>query len=433
MDQQKRIRKLLSDELVIALGCTEPISVAFAASLAKKYARGADITLVNVSVSRNVIKNAMGVTIPGTNHCGVDMAAALGIVAGDPEKKLEVLSGLIDSDIQKAEALIAQGITKVQIADSSKKLYIEVNIETTKSCAKVILADDHTRVSSIEVDGVVIFQAEPIDICEISSEKTMGFLNLESIWDFCLSVNLSDLEIVKQSIELNRKIAEEGLRNPYGLQVGRTMQSNIRLKILGDDIVNYAMSLTAAGTDARMAGSPMPVVSNSGSGNQGISATIPVVAVGERLGASEEKILRAVTLSHLIVIYIKAKFGRLSAICGAIVSCIGASCGIATLLGGGLEEVKMAIQNMLGNVTGMLCDGAKPGCALKVATCTGAAVQSALLAIRGFGIRHTDGIIETSPLHSIENLCRIGSEGTIDTDKIILEIMLNKQESKIVS
>lgn len=428
MDSTKLL-ELLSKELVIALGCTEPIAVSFAAALAKEHVQG-DLTAIKVTVSGNVVKNAMGVTIPGTKHCGIDMAVALGVVAGDSGKELEVLSGLTMDAVERAETLVALGIISVEIAESSKKLYIEVEIQTADSYAKVVVIDDHTRVSSIEVDRKIIFKADSQDPLSHSEETEISFLTIDAIWHFCLQVEPDDLKLIQKSIELNRAIAEEGLRNPYGLQVGRTIASYISQKILGDDMVNYAMSLTAAGTDARMAGSPLPVVSNSGSGNQGISATLPVVAVGERLGASPDNILRAVTLSHLIAIYIKSKFGRLSAICGAIVSGTGASCGITYLMGGSLVEVKMAIQNMLGNVTGIVCDGAKPGCALKVATCTNAALQSALLAVRGLGIKHTDGIIETSPMHSINNLCRIGNQGTIEIDKIILDIMINKQESE---
>jgi L-cysteine desulfidase len=419
--------ELLSRELVVALGCTEPIAVAYAAALARQHVRGSDVVAVDVLVSGNVVKNAMSVTIPGTGHCGVDMAAALGVVAGDAAKSLEVLSGIGEEDVQAAENLVRRGIVNVKVADSDKKLYIEVNIRTADSCAKAVVADEHTKVDLVEVDGRVVNRGEESGPQTDNAEE-LSFLSIDSIWDFVQEADVRDLGIVRHSIDLNGAIAVEGLRNPYGLQVGRMIQDNVAQKVLGDDIVNYATALTAAAADARMAGCALPVVSNSGSGNQGISATVPVLAVGERLGAPTEKILRAVTLSHLIAILIKSKFGRLSALCGAVVSGTGAACGIAYLLGGDVGAVKMSIQNMLGNVTGMLCDGAKPGCALKVATCTSAAAQSALLAVRGFGIKPTDGIIEISPVHSIDNLCRIGNQGTIEMDKIILDIMLNKQD-----
>lgn len=419
---------LLSRELVVALGCTEPIAVAYAAALAREHVRGSDVAAVDVFVSGNVVKNAMSVTIPGTGHCGVDMAAALGVVAGDATKNLEVLSGIGEKDVQAAEDLVRRGIVNVKVADSDKKLYIEVNIRTADSCAKAVVADEHTKIDLVEVDGQVINRAEDGGPQPDESVEELSFLSIDSIWDFVQQADIRELDIIRHSIDLNGAIAAEGLRNPYGLQVGRMIEDNVRQNILGDDIVNHATALTAAAADARMAGCPLPVVSNSGSGNQGISATVPVLAVGKRLAVPEDTIVRAVTLSHLIAIFIKAKFGRLSALCGAVVSGTGAACGITYLLGGDVGAVKMAIQNMLGNVTGMLCDGAKPGCSLKVATCTNAAAQSALLAIRGFGIKPTDGIIETSPACSIDNLCRIGNQGTLEMDKIILDIMLNKQD-----
>ena len=425
---KKQFLDVLSEELVVALGCTEPIAVAYAAALAKKNLRDNNIIAVQVYASGNVLKNAMSVTIPGTQSCGVAMAAALGIVAGDADKNLEVLSGLTGADIAKAEAMIEQGIVTVGVADTSKKLYIEVRIQTPESSSKVIVADEHTRVKLVEADGQVVSEGD-CETTEFSTtEHARAFLNIDSIWEFVQTVDIADLGIIEQSIELNQRISNDGLQNPYGLQVGRTIKANVSKGILGDDLATHAMALTAAASDARMGGCSLPVMSNSGSGNQGISATMPVVAVGERLQATWEKIIRATTLSHLITIYIKTKFGRLSALCGATVSATGASCGIVYLQDGGKEEVKKAIQNMLGNVTGMLCDGAKAGCAMKVSTCTNAAVQSALMAMQGHGIQETEGIIEKDPSYSIENLCRIGNEGTIETDKIILEIMLNKKE-----
>lgn len=425
---KKQFLDVLSEELVVALGCTEPIAVAYAAALAKKNLRGSEIRGVQVYASSNVLKNAMAVAIPGTQSCGVAMAAALGIVAGDAEKNLEVLSGLTKTDIEKAEAMIEQGIIKVEVADTKKKLYIEVRIQTPESSAKVIVADEHTRVKLVEADGQVVREGD----CEAAefatSEDVRTFLTIDSIWEFIHSVDIDELGIIEQSIKLNKRVSEDGLQNPYGLQVGRTIKAYVSKGIMGDDLANHAMALTAAASDARMGGCSLPVMSNSGSGNQGISATMPVVAVGERLAVSRDKMIRAVTLSHLITIYIKSKFGRLSALCGATVSATGASCGIVYLLDGDKHVVRKAIQNMLGNVTGMLCDGAKAGCAMKVSTCTNAAVQSAFMAIQGHGIQETEGIIEKDASYSIDNLCRIGNEGTIEMDKIILEIMLNKKE-----
>jgi L-cysteine desulfidase len=298
-------------------------------------------------------------------------------------------------------------------------------VSSSISSARVVIEDLHTNITLIEVDGVKQNSKKLISKGCNYIDDTYPILDLPTIMDFVSNVGLNDLGIVKESILLNKNIAIEGLKNNYGLMVGKILnkgsfgQNNI-------DISTYAMALTAAASDARMSGCSLPVMSNTGSGNQGISATLPIVAIGEKLGLSEDKILRAVTLSHLVTIFIKSKFGRLSALCGVTISATGASCGISYLLGGGLNEINYTIQNMMGNITGMLCDGAKPGCALKVSTCTNAAIQSALMAIEGVSILSTDGIIEDDPANTIINMCKIGNQGTTEADKIILDIMLRK-------
>lgn len=415
---------ILNKELVVALGCTEPIAIALAAATARKYVKGSKVIDIKVAASNNVIKNAMSVNIPGTGGCGINLAAALGSLSKDVEKSLEVLSGLTKNDIENAKEMIKEGKVSVDIANTQKKLYIEVIVRTEESYARVLVEDKHTNISLIEVDGQVIRN----NISEAAYEEDIDidFLDIDSIWDFTHEIDINELDIIKKSIELNKTIGLEGIKNKYGLQVGKTIYDQVNKGLISDDAINYAMALTAAGSDARMAGCTLNVMSNSGSGNQGITATLPVVAVWERLNLSEEKLIRATTLSHLITIYVKSKFGRLSALCGATIAATGASCGIVYLLDGHKEKIKAAIQNMLGNVTGMLCDGAKAGCALKVSTCTNAAVHSAILAMQGISIKSTDGIIEDNPEKTIDNLCRLGNEGTIEADKIILDIMLDK-------
>jgi L-cysteine desulfidase len=417
--------EVLDKELVIALGCTEPIAIALAAATARKFVKGETVTDLNVYASSNVIKNAMSVNIPGTGSSGINLAAALGSLAKDADKSLEVLSGLNKSDINKAKDMIKGGLVSVKLADTTKKLYIEVIVKTEQSYSKVIIEDRHTNIALIEVDGKIIKNS----CCKEATEddEDYHFLSIDSIWEFVKNADISDLSKVKKSIEINKRIGIEGLENSYGLRVGKTVIDGVKKGLTSDDAINFAMALTSAGSDARMAGCELSVMSNSGSGNQGITATLPVVAFGERLQNSEEELLRGVTLSHLVTIYIKSKFGRLSALCGATIAATGASCGIAYLLGGDKECIKSAIQNMLGNVTGMLCDGAKAGCALKVSTCTNAAVQSAMLALNGITIESTDGIIEKDAEHTIDNLCRLGNQGTMETDRIILDIMLNKE------
>ncbi|MCY9659717.1 L-serine ammonia-lyase, iron-sulfur-dependent, subunit alpha [Paenibacillus chondroitinus] len=417
---------ILRNELVVALGCTEPVAIALAAAKARTYV-GGNINKITVYASAGIIKNALAVGIPGTGQTGIDFVAALGAIAGNAEKQLEVLADIDPVAISKARTMVDEGISVVHLADTPTKLYIEVMIEAEQRYAKVVITDNHTNITLIEVDGKIVDTGGCANASFKSSKEDRNSLTIDSIVDFVNAVDLGELSLVKQSIELNRKAGLDGLTHSYGLEVGKTIKENVQRGILSDDLISHAMALAAAGSDARMAGSTMPVMANSGSGNQGIAATNPVIAAAERLGASEEQLIRAVALSHLVTIHIKSKFGRLSALCGVTVSGTGASCGITYLLGGGKPEIRAAIQNMLGNVTGMMCDGAKGGCAMKVATCTSAAVQSALLASRGKSISSTNGFIENDAEKTIENFCRIGNEATSEMDKLVLEMMLNKE------
>lgn len=428
----ERLLERLEKELVVTLGCTEPMAIAFAAALAKEQVKGEEVTSVKVTASANVLKNAMAVAIPGAWGCGVDYAAALGVLAGDSRKGLEVLAGLTPDNVEKAKTMLEQGKISVELADTSKKLYIEVILKTPETYAKVVVADEHTKVVLLEVDGRVLLNTLAESETDSDGSGTRensddSFITIDSIWEFVEQVQISDLAIIKKAIELNTNVGLEGLANGYGLEVGKTIRDSISKGILSDDLVTYAMALTAGASDARMSGCTMPVMSNSGSGNQGISATLPVVAAGEKLKVSEERLIRAVTLSNLIAIHIKTKIGRLSALCGATASATGASCGIAYLLGGDKAEIKSAIQNMQGNTTGMFCDGAKAGCALKLSTCTGAAVQSAIMAVQGKTIQSTDGIIERTAEQTIENLGRLANQGSSEVDRIILDIMVQKK------
>ncbi|MGZ7067159.1 MAG: L-cysteine desulfidase family protein [Methanobacterium sp.] len=420
---KKNFLNILNKELVIAVGCTEPISIAYAASLAQIYLKGKEISNIKVLASKNVVKNAMAVTIPGTDSCGIPLAASLGAIAGNADKELEVLSNLNSIHIKNAKEMINKGKVTFELSKSPKKFYVEVIIENNASKSRVIIEDSHTNITLIEADGEVIKKTETE---KINEKQNLEFLNLNSIYDFIETVEINELNFITDSIEMNLKICKEGLNNQYGLQVGGTIKTGINNDILSHDMASYAVALTAAGSDARMSGSSLPVISNSGSGNQGISATIPVVVAAEYLNADTDKLLRSVTLSHLITIYIKSKFGRLSTLCGATVSATGACCGITYLLGGEKTEIEFAIQNMIGNVAGILCDGAKPGCALKVATCTNAAILSAQMAIQGIKIDSTQGIIEDDAEKTIENFCKLGNLGMSKADEIILDIMLKK-------
>jgi L-cysteine desulfidase len=423
--KKHKIESILEKELVIALGCTEPVAIALAAATAKSYAKG-QIEEIVLKASGNIIKNAKSVGIPGMTSSGLDFAAALGAAAGDPLKQLEVLDGLTFEDEQSALKLIEEGKVSSGQADTPKRLYIEVSLKTNQQTSRVVISDNHSNITLIEVDGQIVYTGGCENIGIHSDEEELVTLTIDEIVEWVQRVEISSLSVVKKSIELNRAIGKEGLSGDFGLNVGKTIKENVKKGILSDDIATAAMSLAAAGSDARMAGSTLPVMANTGSGNQGIAVTLPVVAVAEKLQVSEEEMIRAVALSHLITIHIKSKFGRLSALCGVTAAGMGASGAMVYLLGGHLQQIKAAIQNTIGNVSGMICDGAKAGCAMKVSTCSNVAVQSALLALNNQEIKSTDGFIHDDVEKSIESFCKLGNEGTRHTDELILKLMMEK-------
>lgn len=415
----------LEKELVPALGCTEPIAIAYAAAIAVKYLNYEEIASIAVNASGNMLKNALAVQIPGTGSSGINLAAALGSLSMDLDKRMELLKGISLDDVEKAKSMVKVGLVTVREAETDKKLFIEVIVSTPNATSRVVIEDAHTNVTLVEVNGERQALDSYFQLSGVDMDRSYSELNLSSIFEFIEQVEIDELDLIKESIQLNQALAKEGLEREYGLQVGKSLVAGLNGMSVTDD-ATYAMALTAAAADARMGGSTLAAMSNSGSGNQGISATLPIIAIAERKGIDWDRTLRAVTLSHLVTIHIKSQLGRLSALCGVTVATSGASAGIAYLLGGGRAEINGAIQNMMGNVIGMICDGAKAGCALKVATSTNAAIQSSALALKGIVIQPTDGIIDEDPEETIKNMCRIGNLGTSETDKIILDIMLSK-------
>lgn len=430
--EEDKFLDLLKKELVVSIGCTEPVAIAFAAALARKYVIGKEIKMIRINASRNVIKNAMSVGIPGTGSCGIKFAAAIGTFSNSQNINFELLSYLKPGVLENALNMIKRRLVMVRLADSMKKLFIEVVIETEKSYSRVIIEDQHDNVVLVEVDGEKIDNyhrnGDLTRINENSNDVKLDFLNLDSILEFIQKVEVKKLNLVKETIKMNKMICLEGLIKPYGLKVGMSIKSQMERGFLANDTANYATALTAAGSDARMAGSKLPVMTNSGSGNQGISATIPIVAFAENLNSCKDELIRAVALSNLVTIYIKSNLGRLSPLCGATISATGACCGIIYLMDGE-DKIKSSIQNIMGNITGMICDGAKAGCALKVATCTTAAIQSAIITIEGNTINASDGIIEKNPEDTIKNFCKLGNVGMKKADQIILDMMLKKNNS----
>ena len=420
--------EILKQEVKPALGCTEPIAVALAVAKACEIIKEKPTKII-IGVSANILKNGMGVGIPGTGMIGLNIAAALSVVCGKSEYGLEVLNDVCFEKVELAKKLIDTGIVEIKVSDTTEKLYIEASIQSENHNSRVIITQRHDNISHIELDGKVInsdYADQTTECTSTNIDILAANLTIKNILDFTESVDIEDIRFMIDAKTLNSVLAEEGLSKEYGLQVGKTLNKNIKTDLIGSSIMTYSMAITAAASDARMAGCVLPAMSNSGSGNQGITVTMPVVAVAEKIGASEEQLIRALTLSHLIAIHIKTNLGRLSALCGCVVASSGAASGITYLMGGNYEQVCSSLKNMVGNITGMVCDGAKVGCALKVATGVSCAVQSSMLSLENICISSNDGIIDDCIEKTIKNLGVIGSEGMCETDKIMIEIMVNK-------
>lgn len=426
-EKKAQMMDALKRGMAVATGCTEPVAIAYAGAVARKYAVG-EIEKIRLIASANMIKNAFVVGIPGTSLTGLKYAVAIGCMCTRPERKLSILENLTQEQAQKAKALVDAGKVALEKSALAYKLYIEVQLRTLEDEVTVTIVGAHTNVTKIVKNGKVLYHGGCEEEKKGPSEEAYEF-DLKDVFEFCtLEAGVEDGALAKQAICLNRSIAEEGLRVGYGLEVGRMLQKNIQRGWLAGDLANHAMMMAAAASDARMAGVNLPVMSNSGSGNQGIAATMPVVAVWERLDfKDEEKLWRAVLLSNLATIYIKRKFGVLSALCGAVVAASGAACGIVYLMGGGFRQVENAVHNTLGNVAGMVCDGAKSSCALKLSTCANAAVQAALLAMNNLRIGSHEGIVEQFSEQTIENFAVLGNEGSEKIDGLILDMILHKK------
>ena len=442
--REQQIIDLIHREVKPALGCTEPIAVALAVAKAVEiitencpaacpegWRREADFKL-DVAVSANILKNGMGVGIPGTGMIGLHVAAALGAVCGDSSLGLEVLKNLTEDDVARARDLVSSKAVNISVADTEHLLYVKATVALGGASASAevdphayaVIEDNHDRIVETSFADRILMSSESAAAGSDSDNKDLG-LTVKEIYEFALRADYKDIEFILEDRTLNLALAREGLEKDYGLKVGKAIREN-QQEVFGDDLLSFAMGMTAAASDARMAGSTLPAMSNSGSGNQGITVSMPVIAYAIKYGVDDERLARALILSNLVAIHIKSYLGRLSALCGCVVASTGSACGIVYLQGGGLKEVCAAIQNMAGNITGMVCDGAKVGCAMKVASGVSCAIQSAVLALRGTCIPATDGIVEEDVEKTIRNLGAIGSVGMKTTDRMILDIMLCK-------
>jgi L-cysteine desulfidase len=437
--REAEIIELIRKEVKPALGCTEPIAVALATAKAMEIIqdgcapedpqwRMKDGYEIRIEVSGNILKNGMGVGIPGTGMVGLHIAAALGAVCGRSEYGLEVLNDLGEESIARAKQIVSDKGVEICLAETDHKLYVKANIIYKGHHAYVVIQDDHDNIIETAMDGNVLHCSDNESGEQTAEQKsTLDYgLTVKEIVEFASTVAYEDIEFILESRTLNLALAQEGLKGGYGLKVGWAINLDNNREVFGGDFLCYAMSLTAAASDARMAGCTLAAMSNSGSGNQGITVTMPVIAYSLRYGTDDVKLARALVLSHLIAIHIKGYLGKLSALCGCVIASTGSACGLVYLRGGDYSQICAAIKNMIGNITGMVCDGAKVGCAMKVASGVSSALQSAVLAREGICISAHDGIIENDIEKTIRNLGKIGSVGMQFTDNMILDIMVCK-------
>ena len=424
---RQQIIALVKREVVPAVGCTEPIAVALAVASSQSLLKGHPAR-IHVILSPNMLKNAMGVGIPGTGMTGLPIAVALGAVCGDPKANLEVLAGVTPNDVVKGKSLFDNGVVTISLApEGCDILYIEATVtDDNGHIATTIISGSHTNIVRQELDGKVLTCNDSNIGSEVKTAASAPKLTMSQVWEFAMESPLDELKFILESRRLNKLAAERSFTGRYGHEVGRTLHCERQRAMMGDSIFSRVLSYTSAACDARMAGAPIPVMSNSGSGNQGIAATLPVAIYAEEQFASEEQTVRALMLSHLTVIYIKQSLGRLSALCGCVVAATGSACGICYLMGGDFEKVVATAKNMIANLTGMICDGAKPSCAMKLASGVSTAMMSAMMAMEGQSVCQLEGIVDDDIDRCVSNLTRIGREGMRETDRLILEIMTSK-------
>ncbi len=354
---------------------------------------------------------------------GLEIASSLGALGGDPNASLEVLHSITEETVSAAKKMVAEKGVEVALEPTEKKFFIRVTVYGPSGEAQTVIEDMHTNITYIMKNGVTLFE-NPSEGAAAAAGRG-ALVTIDGIYEFVKAVDWKELRFLQQAVDLNRSIAQEGLSRPYGLQVGRSIYESMQLDENTEDVMDYAVALTCAAADARMSGSRMPVMTSCGSGNQGITATLPVVALAERKKLSEEMLYRGLAMSCLVTIHVKSYIGRLSPLCGCGVGAsIGACCAVTYLMGGNLEQIKCAIRNVIADVSGVICDGAKAGCALKIATAVASAYRCSMLALRNISATPLDGIVSSDVEKTIRNLGQLGTDGMADTDRVILDMMV---------
>ncbi len=423
-ETRERIITLIHKEVVPAMGCTEPMAVALCTAKATEllYSKPEKIC---VKLSANVLKNAMGVGIPGTGMIGLPIAIALGTLIGKSEYQLEVLKDLTPESLEEGKRYIGGKHIDISLKENiSEKLYIEITCTSGDKMSKAIIASSHTNFVYLEQNGNVLLDKRSGATAEAEDNDIM--LNMQMVHEFATTAPLDEIAFMKETITYNMGAAEAAIKGNYGHNLGKTIDRPMSQGIFGKTIFSHIISKTASACDARMGGAMIPVMSNSGSGNQGICATNPVAVYAIENENTEEELIRALTLSHLTAIYIKQSLGKLSALCGCVVASIGSSCGLTYLMGGDYQRICRSVKNMIANLTGMICDGAKPSCSLKIASGVSTAILSSLLSMEGKCVTSAEGIIDDDVDRSIHNLTSIGADAMRQTDDMVLDIMTHK-------
>jgi len=420
--EYKKIIELVRSEVLPAIGCTEPVAVSLAVARACEIL-GALPEKITVYLSANILKNAMGVGIPGAGMIGLPIAIALGALIGKSEEQLEVLKDITPQAVEDGKKMIADNRIDIQLKnDPPDKLYIEASVKAGIDTAKVLIINQHNNICYEEKNGKILLDKRPAGDKEMTIDRPQ--LTMKKVYEFATTAPLKEIDFILKAAELNRAAAVFSMQGEYGHAMGKTLSDEHFLH--SNSLLTKILSWTSAACDARMAGVMIPVMSNSGSGNQGITATVPIVVYAEETNQPKEKLIRALMLSHLTAIYIKSYLGRLSALCGCVVAGTGSACGITYLMGGSYEQITYAIKNMIANITGMICDGAKPSCSLKVASGIATAVFSAMMAMNNKTISSIEGIIDNDVDQCIRNMALIGKDGMNEIDGLVLQIMTGK-------
>jgi L-cysteine desulfidase len=413
----------IRQEVTPAIGCTEPVSLALAAAIAAQRL-GKSVDKIEARVSANMMKNGMGVIVPGTNMAGLAIAAAVGAIGGDAQGELKVLENLTPKQAAAGKAMVAAHQVLIAVIDVPHVLYSEAKVFHGQDWVKVCIADKHTQVVRIEQNGELVYKME--DIEEHKVPYSLVGVTAKDVFDFASQVPLEKIEFLNEAQNLNMALAEEGMRGLYGLRIGAMLHRQIHTGLLADSLMLQVVMMTTAASDARMGGASLPAMTNSGSGNQGIAATVPICVIAKKQKKSQETLIRALALSHMMAIYIHSKLPKLSALCAVTTASMGAAAGMTWLLTRNFQAVSMAISNMIGDVSGMICDGAANSCSMKVSTAVGAACKAVLMAIEGTRVTGDEGIVAENVDDSIANIGILASNGMVQTDAQILQIMMDK-------